>query len=77
MTYSLNTLNTSRADAAQPRPGVARFAHEIALVLGLVALVFWLLALVSYSRRMPPGPPPARAVPSATGGAVSVRGWRT
>ena len=49
MTYSLNTLNTSRQDAALPRTGVARFAHEIALVLGLVALVFWLLALVSHS----------------------------
>lgn len=49
MTYSLNTLNNPRGDAASPRAGVARFAHEIALVLGLVALVFWLLALVSHS----------------------------
>ena len=48
MTYSLNTLNPRAGDAA-PRARVGRFAHEIALVLGLAALVFWLLALVSYS----------------------------
>jgi S-DNA-T family DNA segregation ATPase FtsK/SpoIIIE len=49
MTYSLNTLNDARASAGPPRAGAGRFAHEFALVLGLVALVFWLLALVSYS----------------------------
>jgi S-DNA-T family DNA segregation ATPase FtsK/SpoIIIE len=67
MTYSLNTLNTSRADAAQPRPGVARFAHEIALVLGLVALVFWLLALVSHSAQ--------DAAWSTTGTGGAIRNW--
>ncbi|MBX3657228.1 MAG: DNA translocase FtsK 4TM domain-containing protein [Ramlibacter sp.] len=49
MTYSLNTLNASAADGPVPRTGVGRFAHEIALVLGLAALVFWLLALWSHS----------------------------
>ena len=49
MTYSLNTLNNTGAGGAAPRAGAGRFAHEIALVVGLVALVFWLLALVSYS----------------------------
>ena len=49
MTYSLNTLNHPRAGDTAPRARVGRFAHEIALVLGLAALVFWLLALVSYS----------------------------
>ena len=34
MTYSLNTLNSPRGNAAPPRVGVARFAHEIVLVLG-------------------------------------------
>ncbi len=34
--------------AGTPRPAV-RFAHEIALVIGGAALLFWLLALVSYS----------------------------
>ncbi|GKS94057.1 DNA translocase FtsK [Acidovorax sp. SUPP2825] len=48
MTYSLNTLNAS-AGKSPPRSGAARFGHEISLVLGLVALVFWLLALATYS----------------------------
>ncbi|MEO7392680.1 MAG: DNA translocase FtsK 4TM domain-containing protein [Ramlibacter sp.] len=52
MTYSLNTLNdTGRASA--PRAGVSRFVHEIALVAGGVALVYWLLALVSFSAQDP------------------------
>ncbi|MCD6078031.1 MAG: translocase FtsK [Ramlibacter sp.] len=49
MTYSLNTLNGASAAASGPRAGLARFAHETALVLGAVALVFWLLAMVSHS----------------------------
>jgi len=67
MTYSLNTLNTPRGDAASPRAGVARFAHEIALVLGLVALVFWLLALASHSAQ--------DAAWSTTGHGGAVRNW--
>ncbi|WP_306554104.1 DNA translocase FtsK [Acidovorax sp.] len=49
MTYSLNTLNASAAAKSPPRTGAARFGHEIALMVGLLALVFWLLALLSYS----------------------------
>ena len=50
MTYSLNTLSSAGAlPAANKQGGVGRFAHEIALVLGLVAIVFWFLALLSYS----------------------------
>ena len=49
MSYSLNTLNASAAGKAAPRGAVARFGHEAVLVLGLLALVFWLLALLSYS----------------------------
>ena len=49
MTYSLNTLNASSSAKSAPRTGAARFGHEIGLVAGLLALVFWLLALVSYS----------------------------
>ncbi len=67
MTYSLNTLNTPRGDAASPRAGVARFAHEIVLVLGLVALVFWLLALVSHSAQ--------DAAWSTTGTGGAMRNW--
>jgi hypothetical protein len=46
---------------------VARFAHEIALVLGLVALVFWLLALVSHSAQ--------DAAWSTTGTGGAIRNW--
>eukprot|EP01034_Spumella_vulgaris_P006259 gene6259-7973_t len=67
MTYSLNTLNTPRGEAASPPAGVARFAHEIALVLGLVALVFWLLALVSHSAQ--------DAAWSTTGAGGAARNW--
>ena len=49
MTYSLNTLNASSSARSAPRTCAARFGHEIGLVVGLLALVFWLLALSSYS----------------------------
>ena len=49
MTYSLNTLNASSSAKSAPRTGAVRFGQEIGLVVGLLALVFWLLALVSYS----------------------------
>ncbi|SFE03593.1 DNA translocase FtsK [Paracidovorax konjaci] len=49
MTYSLNTLNASAGGKSAPRSMAARFGHEIGLVLGLLALIFWLLALASYS----------------------------
>ncbi|MFP8777012.1 DNA translocase FtsK [Hydrogenophaga sp. RWCD_12] len=47
MTYSLNTLNADRANA--PPSGLSRFAHEVALVAGALALGFWLVALLSHS----------------------------
>ena len=37
MTYSLNTLNNAGGAATTPRTGVGRFAHEFAMVVGLVA----------------------------------------
>ena len=49
MTYSLNTLNNPAPGTGPQRGVVGRFAHEIILVLGFVALVFWLMALASYS----------------------------
>ncbi len=48
MTYSLNTLNPSPGDAG-PRSGAGRFAQEFGLILGAVALAFWLLALLTHS----------------------------
>ena len=41
MTYSLNALNSSGKSA--PRAGLARFGHEVSLIVGLLALVFLLL----------------------------------
>jgi DNA segregation ATPase FtsK/SpoIIIE, S-DNA-T family len=67
MTFSLNTLNNPGGNAASPQPGTGRFAHEIALVLGLVALVFWLLALVSYSAQ--------DAAFSTSGTGAAIRNW--
>ena len=49
MTYSLDTLN-SRNPTGLPEPsGFNRFTQEAGLVLGALALVFWLAALSSYS----------------------------
>ena len=49
MTYSLNTLNDKRSATVPVRSGLARFTDEFGLVLGLLVLIFWLLALLSYS----------------------------
>ena len=49
MTYSLNTLNVSSGGKPAPRSGAARFGHEVVLIFGLLALVFWLMALLSYA----------------------------
>ena len=49
MTYSLDTLNSRTSSAAGSAGGVKRFAQEVSLILGLLALVFWLGALLSYS----------------------------
>ena len=49
MTYSLDNLNSRDSQAAGPPGGVRRFAHEVGLILGLLGLIFWLAALLSYS----------------------------
>ena len=50
MTYSLDTLHSSSASASQGAASpVRRFAFEIGLVLGLLALGFWLMAILSHS----------------------------
>lgn len=66
MTYSLHTL-TDAAPAAAPRSGLARFAHETALVLGAVALLFWLLAMASHS--------PFDPAFSTSGDGAPLRNW--
>ncbi|HXE21451.1 MAG TPA: DNA translocase FtsK 4TM domain-containing protein [Rhodoferax sp.] len=49
MTYSLNTLNSSSSAKTPERSGTSRLVREVELILGLLALAFWLLALLSYS----------------------------
>ena len=49
MTYSLDTLNSRNTQAGNAPGGVKRFAHEVGLILGLLGLVFWVAALLSYS----------------------------
>ena len=50
MTYSLHALEVTRAGSAPaPRSGWGRFANELALLVGLLFMVFWLLSLLSYS----------------------------
>ncbi|MDB5953946.1 DNA translocase FtsK [Ramlibacter sp.] len=67
MTYSLNTLTDAAPAPSAARAGLARFAHETALVLGAAALVFWLLAMASHS-----GLDPAF---STSGDGAGVRNW--
>ncbi|WP_367068033.1 DNA translocase FtsK 4TM domain-containing protein [Oryzisolibacter sp. LB2S] len=69
MTYSLNTLNASAAGKSGPRSAAARLGHEIGLILGLLALVFWLLAMVSYS------PQDAAWSTSGAGGGRPLANW--
>ena len=65
MTYSLNTLNADRA--AAPPMGINRFAQEIGLLAGLVALVFAFISLASYTR--------ADAAWSTTGNSLPLANW--
>jgi DNA segregation ATPase FtsK/SpoIIIE, S-DNA-T family len=48
MTYSLNTLNSSKVSASVPS-GLARYASEISLVVGFGLLALWIFALLSHS----------------------------
>ena len=49
MTYSLDTLNSRNSTAAPEPGGFKRFTREVGLILGLVGLIFWMAALLSYS----------------------------
>jgi len=66
MTYSLDTLNSRNSPATGAPGGIKRFAHEVSLILGLLGLVFWLAALLSYS--------PQDAAWSTSGTAQAVAG---
>ncbi|SIR02395.1 DNA translocase FtsK [Pseudacidovorax sp. RU35E] len=65
MTYSLHTLHNTAAPETPPvRQRALRFAHEISLVAGFALMLFWLLAMLSYT------PSDAAWSTSGTGGAV-------
>ncbi|MFE8643972.1 DNA translocase FtsK [Sphingomonas sp. NCPPB 2930] len=53
MTYSLNTLNNSSTRKGEPKSLASGFAHELALVVGLIAMVFWLIAMLTYAPQDP------------------------
>ncbi|MBK0394466.1 DNA translocase FtsK [Ramlibacter algicola] len=68
MTYSLNTLtHGAPGSASTPRPAALRFAQEIALIAGAAALLFWLLAIASYSAQ--------DAAFSTSGSGLPPRNW--
>lgn len=68
MTYSLNTLQSSTADQGQPvRVRAMRFAHEITLIAGFAALLFWLLAMLSFT--------PSDAAWSTSGTGGEIKNW--
>ncbi|MGJ7529213.1 DNA translocase FtsK [Variovorax sp. GB1P17] len=68
MTYSLNTLQSSSAAEGQPvRMRAMRFAHEITLIVGFAALLFWLLAMLSFT--------PSDAAWSTSGTGGDVKNW--
>ena len=68
MTYSLRTLNASPARSRAPSDsGASRFGQEIGLLLGMVALIFAVLALVSHS--------PFDPAWSTSGEPGSLRNW--
>ena len=55
MTYSLDTFHSppnqhnQRNQTAASPSGLRRFAQELGLVAGALGLMFWLLALLSYT----------------------------
>lgn len=54
MTYLPEILNSRHSPIATPLSGlggIKRFLHEISLIFGLLGLVLWIAALLSYSRQ--------------------------
>ena len=49
MTYTLDTLTSSRVKPPEVRSGLGRFADEISLLAGFTLLLFWMVALASYN----------------------------
>ena len=74
MTYSLDTLNSRNSPAAGAPSGFKRFTREVGLILGLVGLVFWLAALLSYSPQDAAWSTSGRP-DAATGAWVGAKNW--
>jgi len=71
MTYFLNTLNHSKDKPPLPVSGWQRFVQEIALTLGFVLLLYWLVAMLSHSPLDPAWTTSgASAVPRNWGGRI-------
>ncbi|WP_219210478.1 DNA translocase FtsK [Variovorax boronicumulans] len=68
MTYSLNTLQSSNSGEPPPvRLRAMRFAHEITLIAGFVVLLFWLIAMLSFT--------PSDAAWSTSGTGGDIKNW--
>ncbi|MDM0090250.1 MULTISPECIES: DNA translocase FtsK [unclassified Variovorax] len=68
MTYSLNTLQSSTSGEPPPvRLRAMRFAHEITLIAGFVVLLFWLIAMLSFT--------PSDAAWSTSGTGGEIKNW--
>ncbi len=68
MTYSINTLQSPASDAGQPvRLRALRFAQEITLIAGFVAILFWVLAMLSFT--------PSDAAWSTSGTGGEIKNW--
>jgi DNA segregation ATPase FtsK/SpoIIIE, S-DNA-T family len=65
MTYSLDTLKSGAAATQRTSSPGRTFVHEIGLIVGAAALVFWLLALVSHSAMDPAWSTSGSAAPGA------------
>ncbi len=70
MTYSIHTLHSNRSEPAPPPSSWERIANEGVLVVGLVFLLFWVVALISYT------PQDTAWTTSGTGAALVNRGGR-
>ncbi|MBC7648374.1 MAG: DNA translocase FtsK 4TM domain-containing protein [Vitreoscilla sp.] len=73
MTYSLDTLNIQNTRAGDAPGGVRRFAHEVALIFGMLGLIFWVLALLSYSAH--DGAWSTSGSSQVIGGLAATRNW--
>ena len=70
MTYSIHTLHSNRSEPAPPASSWERIASESVLIVGLVCLLFWAVALISYT------PQDTAWTTSGTGAALLNRGGR-